>query len=172
MYGFFLGGDFANHFNFKDNTRHFILTLSSDYHGEQVFLTCYPRADLAVLQQKVVVQWGFVKCNVVKNTPISCTKGNNAKSQISCREFWQSLFAYLHVLNDFQNTVLSCVSNFGKSGSRLEVSNYEKALISKSSRSSILKTPNRLHPIHDFPPESSLSEYLNFHTCLQDYLLL
>ena len=44
-----------------------------------------------------------------------------------------------------------------------------KALISKSSRSSKLKTPNRLHPIHDFQPNLSLPEYLNFHTCLHDY---
>ena len=35
-----------------------------------------------------------------------------------------------------------------------------KALISKLSRSSILKTPNRLHPIHNFQPDSSLSNYL------------
>ena len=29
------------------------------------------------------------------------------------------------------------------------------ALISKSSQSLIMKTPNRVHPIHDFQPDSS-----------------
>ena len=38
-----------------------------------------------------------------------------------------------------------------------------KALISKLSRSLILKTPYCLHPIHDFQPNPSLSKYLNFH---------
>ena len=40
------------------------------------------------------------------------------------------------------------VPNFGESGSQLE--EIIKALISKSSRSSILKTPNCLHPIYNF----------------------
>ena len=44
--------------------------------------------------------------------------------------------------------------------SRFILSAIIKALISKSSPSSILKTPNRLHPIHNFQPYLSLSEYL------------
>ena len=62
------------------------------------------------------------------------------------------------------------VPNFGESRSQLEA--IIKALISKLSRSSILKTPNCLHPIHNFQPDSSLSKYLNFHMCLHDYLLI
>ena len=77
--------------------------------------------------------------------------------------------------NEMRGEITECyfyqtlsVSNIGESGSdsRFVLEVIIKALISKSSQSSILKTPNRLHPIHDFPPESSLSEYLNFHTCL------
>ena len=41
-----------------------------------------------------------------------------------------------------------------------------QALICKSSWSSILKTPNHLHPIHHFQPDSSLPEYLNICACL------
>ena len=60
--------------------------------------------------------------------------------------------------------------NFSKSGqdSRFVLQGIIKALISKSSRSLIWKTPNSLQPIHDFQPNSSLPEYLNFHTCLHD----
>ena len=47
-----------------------------------------------------------------------------------------------------------------------------KALISKSSRSSIMITLNRVHSNHDSHPDSNLSDYLNFHTCLHKYLLM
>ena len=46
-----------------------------------------------------------------------------------------------------------------------------KALIFMSSRNSILKIPNCLRPIHDFQPDSSLPNYLNFHMCLHVYVL-
>ena len=71
----------------------------------------------------------------------------------------------------YSNTVIQTSGNWGPDLSViLEV--IIKAPISKLSRSSILKTPNHLHPIHDFQPDTSLSEYLNFHTCLHDYLLV
>ena len=46
-----------------------------------------------------------------------------------------------------------------------------KALISKSSQSSIMITLNRVHSIHDSQPDLNLSDYLNFQTCFHEYLL-
>ena len=46
------------------------------------------------------------------------------------------------------------------SHSRFVLEAIVKALISKLSRSPILKTPNRLHLIHNFQPNLSLLEYL------------
>ena len=49
----------------------------------------------------------------------------------------------------------------GVPNSRFVLKVIIKSLISKLSLSSILKTPNRLHPIYDFQPNLSVSEYLN-----------
>ena len=46
-----------------------------------------------------------------------------------------------------------------------------KALIFKSSRYSIMRTHNRLHPIPDYQPDSSLLDYLIFHTWIHNYLM-
>ena len=51
--------------------------------------------------------------------------------------------------------------HIGVPNSRFVLKVIIKSLISKLSLSSILKTPNRLHPIYDFQPNLSVSEYLN-----------
>ena len=57
-------------------------------------------------------------------------------------------------------------------GSRFILEGIIKALITKSSRSLIMTTLNRVRSILYSQPDSSLSDYLNFHTCLHKYLLV
>ena len=73
----------------------------------------------------------------------------------------------VQILNNLDQTL----ANRGRD-SRFVLEAIIKALISKSSRSLILKTPNCLHTIRYFQPDSSLSEYLNFHMCLHNYLII
>ena len=54
--------------------------------------------------------------------------------------------------------------------SRFVLETFIKALISKSSRCSILKTHNHLQLIPDSQPDSSLPDSLIFHTSIHDYL--
>ena len=49
---------------------------------------------------------------------------------------------------------------------------WRKDLISKSSRSLIIITPNHVHSNHNSQPDSNLSDYLNFHICLHKYLMV
>ena len=67
------------------------------------------------------------------------------------------------------NGALQTSANRGPN-SRFDLEAIIKALISKSSQCSILKTHNRLHPIPNSQPDSSLPDYLIFHTCIHNYL--
>ena len=82
-----------------------------------------------------------------------------------CKFEWRPVQEIVFQLTDTKPTL----ANQGPD-SKFVLGAIIKALISKLSRCSLLKNHNRLHPIPNSHADSSLPDYLIFHTCIHNYL--